>query len=166
MKLVCKIKKIARLMSRPFDGTAKNAGMTLIEIIIVVALLGTLMAYMVSSFVNTADQARVDQTKLAMGNISQQLQIYRVHHHKYPSTEEGLNALVENPSGSKKWRGPYIERKKLVDPWGQDFTYESDGGKDFKILSPGLNGQMGDEDDITYPEDDTKSSDGEGGGDE
>ena len=126
-------------------------GMSLIEIIIVVALLGTLMAYMVSNLIGQSENAKKDETKLAFGVIQQSLQMYRIHNGKYPTTDQGLNALVNNPGDVKTWRGPYIEPNKLKDPWGNDFHYESDGQK-FKIISAGPDGQFGTEDDITYPE--------------
>lgn len=129
-------------------------GMSLIEIIIVVALLGTLMAYMVSNLIGTSDNAKIDQTKLAMGVIQQSLQHYRITANRYPTTEQGLNALITNPGDSKGWRGPYIEENKLKDPWDNSFNYESDG-RQFKITSAGPNLQFGDEDDITYPESNT-----------
>lgn len=131
-------------------------GMSLIEIIIVVALLGTLMAYMVSNLIGQSEEAKKDQTKLAMGVIQQSLQMFRIHNNKYPSSEQGLKALLENPGDLKSWRGPYIEPNKLKDPWSNDFTYDSDG-RNFKILSGGPNGTLGDEDDIGYPDADKGS---------
>jgi len=146
----------------PFSATAKTSsrsrvlggdeGMSLIEIIIVVALLGTLMAYMVSNLMDQADQAKVDSTKLAMGNIDQKLQMYRIHNNKYPTTDQSLNALMTAPGDAKGWRGPYIEANKLVDPWDQPFTYECSDGRNFKIISGGKDQQVGTEDDIVYPE--------------
>lgn len=127
-------------------------GMSLIEIIIVVALLGTLMAYMVSNLIGQSEEAKKDQTKLAMGVISQSLQMYRIHNNRYPSTDQSLNALLTSPGGDAKgWRGPYIESNKLKDPWDQSFNYESDG-RQYKIISGGPDAQIGSEDDIVYPE--------------
>ena len=131
--------------------------MSLIEIIIDVALLGTLMAYMVSNLIGQSEEAKKDQTKLAMGVIQQSLQMYRIHNNKYPGTDQGLKALLDNPGDAKTWRGPYIEPNKLKDPWSNDFTYESDG-RAFKILSSGPDGQMGTPDDITYPETEAQSA--------
>lgn len=130
---------------------ASQAGMTLIEIIIVIALLGTLMAIIVNNLTSSQDEALIDQTRIQMQVVKQQLQLYRVHMKAYPSTEQGLNALIDNPNGSKNWRGPYIEAEKLDDPWGNPFEYEAIGRK-FKITSGGPNGSIGDEDDISDPE--------------
>ena len=128
-------------------------GMSLIEIIIVVALLGTLMAYMVSNLIGQSEEAKKDETKLAQGVISQSLQMYRIHNNKYPGD---LKGLLTNPGDAKNWRGPYIESNKLKDPWGNDFHYESDG-RNYKIISPGPDGTTGNEDDITYPAEDKPS---------
>ena len=129
----------------------RRQGMSLIEIIIVVALLGTLMAYMVSNLINTSEEAKKDQTKLAMGVIQQALQMYRIHNNRYPTADQGLDALLSNPGNAKNWRGPYIEDNKLSDPWGERFSYESDG-RTYKIISGGPDLGVGSEDDITYPE--------------
>jgi general secretion pathway protein G len=134
-------------------------GMSLIEIIIVVALLGTLMAYMVSNLIGQSEEAKKDQTKLAMGVIQQSLQMFRIHNNKYPTTDQGLNALMTNPGDLKGWRGPYIEQNKLSDPWGNPFTYDSDG-RQFKIISGGPDGQLGNDDDISYPEADAAANPG------
>jgi general secretion pathway protein G len=139
---------------RPFAENI-SSGMTLIEIIIVVALLGTLMTYLVRTLTTTADEAKVDQTRLAMGNITQALQMYRVHNHKYPASDKGLDALLNNPGDSKTWRGPYIEKEKLQDPWGQEFHYESDG-RAYKIISGGIDEQFDTPDDIHYPTEENK----------
>ena len=130
----------------------KEAGMTLLEIIIVVALLGTLGVYLITNLTRQADTAKIDQTKLAIGNIRQALQLYRIHLKKYPTTDAGLQVLLENP-GDKRWRGPYIDSvNKLLDPWDAEFEYESDG-RTVKIMSPGPDFQMGTDDDIIWPED-------------
>ena len=143
-------KNFLKILRTPFNGS--RVGLTLIEIIIVIALLGTLMTYLVSKLTNVADSAKVDQAKIGMGNISSALQLYRVHLSRYPTTEQGLNALLTDPGSDKKWRGPYIESEKLKDPWGKDFGYSSDG-RDYKITSAGMDGNEGSEDDIVYPED-------------
>ena len=133
----------------------KEKGMTLLEIIIVIALLGTLMAILVSNLAGTSDEARKDQAKIAMGTIAQALQLYRIHNHRYPNTQEGLSALVSDPGTSKGWRGPYLEAGKLNDPWRNPYGYTSDGRK-YEIISAGVDGQMGTEQDLYYPERETE----------
>ena len=148
MKRTC----MTRFLLQPFGGLAKR-GMTLIEIMIVVALLGTLMTILVKSLTGTRDATMVDACKLAMQQIGQSLEMYKVHHFKYPTTDLGLDALVKEPSGDKHWHGPYTEGKKLNDPWGTKFEYESDG-RTFKIKSAGANQTFGDSDDVVFPDED------------
>jgi general secretion pathway protein G len=126
-------------------------GMTLIEIIIVVALIGTMMAYMITNVFDQAEGAKIDQTSIVMGVLSQSLTMYRVNANRYPTSSQGLNALLTDPGGAKNWRGPYTEKNKLEDPWGEEIQYESDG-RSFKLTSGGPNMSVGDEDDIHYPE--------------
>ena len=151
------LRKIFKRRSKLAFMASGERGMTLIEIIIVVALLGTLMTYLVRQVTSMDESAREDQAKLAMGNIAQSLQAYKAHNSRYPTTEQGLDALLNNPGDSKKWRGPYIDENKLVDPWEQAFEYESNG-RQFKIISPGIDGQSGSEDDITSPAESTRGS--------
>ena len=147
-QLIAKIKKI---FYTPWSGTAKEKGMTLIEIIIVIALLGTLMTILVTNLSDTSEKAKEDQARIGMGNVAQALQLYRVHNNKYPTTGQGLDALLQSPGDSKRWRGPYIEKEKLRDPWGEDYSYSSDGRK-FEIVSAGADNTMGTDLDIHYPE--------------
>ena len=140
------LRNIQRVLNKPFKGAAR-AGMSLIEIIIVVALMGTLMAYLVRNLIGQQEEAKKDQTKLGMGVLEQSLQLYRVHNSRYPTTEQGLDAMITAPADAKTWRGPYTEANKLSDPWGNKFQYESDG-RNFKIISGGPDGTVGNADDI------------------
>ena len=147
----------SKLYRPKFLRASKQSGMTLIEIIIVVALLGTLITYLVSSLTTASDSAKVDQAKIGMGGIGQALQLYRIHHGRYPNSEEGLDALLRNPGSSSSWRGPYIEKNKLKDPWQRPFDYKSlNNGRAYEISSEGLDSP------VYYPERDEES--GEGGG--
>ncbi len=145
-----RIRNLIGNLKKPF-GDSLKAGMSLIEIIIVVALMGTLMAYLVRNLIGQQEEAKKDQTKLGMGVLEQSLQLYRVHNGRYPTTEQGLDAMIAAPSDAKTWRGPYTEANKLNDPWNNKFQYESDG-RNFKIISGGPDGTVGNADDIVYPE--------------
>ena len=150
-----KSRVLTRMREALYMPSLKNddRGMTLIEIIIVVALLATLMAILVTNIVGKADQARQDQAKIGMAAIGQGLQLYRVHNNKYPTTELGLQALLTDPGGeNKRWRGPYIEPEKLKDPWGNEYQYESDGNT-YRITCTANGGKA-----ISYPEEAEPSS--------
>lgn len=142
--------KLKAWLNRPFVKVGAQAGMSLIEIIIVIALMGTLMTIVISKLTGTQDKAMEDAARLSMQQMDQTLQMYKVHNNRFPTTDEGLDALVTAPSSAKRWRGPYTEKKKLNDPWGNPFSYESDG-QTFKVISGGSDGQAGSEDDIVYP---------------
>jgi len=151
MKRVTELKKIicqknAKLFSAP------TSGMSMIEIMIVVSLIGILMSFIVRNVMGAAENAKKDQTKIVFNVLVQDLQRYKLDNNKYPTTEQGLSALLANPGGDvRNWRGPYTEENKTQDPWGENLSYESDG-RAIKIISGGPNGVVGDEDDIVYPE--------------
>ena len=142
--------KVSKLLMKPFQQTARQAGMSIIEILIVIALIGTVMAIMVTNLSGRQDEAMKQAAELSMGQLESSLQMYKIDNYRYPTTEQGLSSLVSKPSGARRWRGPYTEKNKLQDPWGNEFSYESDG-KTFKIISPGIDGSIGNEDDVTYP---------------
>jgi general secretion pathway protein G len=135
-----------------FSREAGEAGMSMIEIMIVVSLIGILMAYIVRNVMGAADNAKKDQTKIVFNMLMQDLQRYKLDNNKYPTSDQGLQALLSNPGGeAKNWRGPYTEDNKIQDPWGEKIGYESDG-RTIKLQSSGPNQTMGDEDDLFYPE--------------
>lgn len=126
----------------------KSSGMTLIEIIIVVALLATLLAILVTNITSRAEGAKEDASKIAMSKVAQALTLYRVHNNKYPTTEQGLKALLQDPGGeSKRWRGPYAAPSETKDGWDNEMGYESDGNT-YKIIVTTPAGKQ-----LTYPED-------------
>ncbi|RZA10148.1 MAG: type II secretion system protein GspG [Proteobacteria bacterium] len=140
---------------KPFgkEDARRESGMTIIEILIVIALIGTIMTIVATNVIQKNDEAKVDLAMVAAKTVGDSLQFYKLHNNRYPSTEEGLNALVTQPPSAKAWRGPYTDAEKLNDPWGNAFTYEASGAKAFKIVSPGPDGEVGTADDITYPKD-------------
>lgn len=141
------------MASKPFSSrVAAQAGMSMIEIMMVISLIGILMGIIVRSVTGAADNAKKDQTKIAFNMMVQDLQRYKLDTNKYPTTEQGLAAMLNSPGGDvKNWRGPYTEESKLVDPWGEKISYESDG-RTIKMQSSGPDQTMGTEDDIFYPE--------------
>jgi general secretion pathway protein G len=155
--------KLMRNIFIPFRKSGAQSlekGFSIIEIIIVIALIGTIMGIIITNLTATQDSALEDASKLAMGKIQQQLQLYRVHNGSYPTTEQGLEALVTNPGNAKKWRGPYIEAEKLKDPWGISYEYESDG-RNVQMISAGKDQTLGNEDDVYYPEKSEAAAGGE-----
>ncbi|TCK05320.1 type II secretion system major pseudopilin GspG [Phorcysia thermohydrogeniphila] len=126
-----------------------RAGFTLIELMIVIVILGLLAALVAPKFLKSGEEAKVTTTQVQMKNVEQALKLYKLHNSVYPTTEQGLKALVEKPETEpvpKNWKGPYMDEVPK-DAWGNEFIYISDG-KHFTLISPGPDGEEGTEDDI------------------
>ena len=127
----------------------KQSGFTLIEIMVVVAIIAILGATVVPIIMDRPNEARVTRAKTDIQSFSAALDLYRLDNFSYPSTEQGLQALVEKPSGDPEpgnWneRG-YVQQLKK-DPWGRDYVYQSPGeGGDYDIISLGNDGVEGGE---------------------
>ncbi len=116
-----------------------QAGFTLLEIMVVLVIIGVMAAIVAPRFIERADEAKVTATKAQMSDIAQALKLYRLHHSHYPSTSEGLNALVQAGSNGKRYMDSLPK-----DAWGNDFVYLSPGVHgDFDLLSYGADGRPG-----------------------
>jgi general secretion pathway protein G len=105
----------------------RQAGFTLIEMMVVVVVIGVLAAMIIPNFLGTTHDAKVSAAKGSVSELEAALERFNVHMDRYPTTEEGLKALVEAPSSEdKKWRGPYIKLLRS-DPWGSPYQYRSPG---------------------------------------
>lgn len=127
----------------------KQSGFTLIEIMVVVAIIAILGATVVPLIMDRPNQARVVRAKSDIQNFSAALDLYRLDNFSYPSTEQGLQALVEKPSGDPEPgnynEGGYVQRLGK-DPWGRDYVYQSPGeGGEYDIISLGNDGVEGGE---------------------
>jgi general secretion pathway protein G len=125
-----------------------SAGFSLIEIIIVLGILGTLIAVLIGGIGSSAEKAKVKSTAVKAGQVQQNLLRYQGDVGKMPTTAEGLAVLQASP-GNGKWSGPYGGEDDLKDDWGNPFEYELTP-QGAKISSPGLDGQTGTEDDLVY----------------
>ena len=114
-------------------------GFTLLEIMVVLVIMGVLAAMVAPRFIERADEAKVEATKAQMQNVSQALKLYRLQNGRYPSSSEGIQALV-NPGKSGK---RYLDNVPK-DAWGNDFVYLAPGVHgDFDILSYGGDAKAG-----------------------
>jgi general secretion pathway protein G len=125
----------------------RQRGFTLIEILVVVMILGLLISLAAPRIMGRTDEARVVKAKADIRALEQGLNLYRLDSGSYPTTEQGLNALVEEPRTGeppRNWRPDgYMERVPL-DPWNHEFLYASDG-KTYTLRSLGADGQEGGE---------------------
>ncbi|AJD48230.1 general secretion pathway protein GspG [Alcanivorax sp. S71-1-4] len=121
-------------------------GLTLIEIMVVVAIIGMLAAMIVPNVIGQGEQAKVDLAKSNMASIASALDMFRLHNSRYPTTEEGLRALVERPSSARSWpEGGYLPRLPQ-DPWGSQYVYISPGSSGaYDLISLGADGVEGGE---------------------
>lgn len=132
-----------------FDDTR---GFTLIELMVVIVILGVLAGMIVPRIMDRPEEARRTKAEVDIGAISQALKLYKLDNGKYPSTEQGLQALVEPPSTgtlAKKWRdGGYLDKNSVPkDPWDNDYVYISPGlHGDFDLMSYGPDNEPGGED--------------------
>ena len=130
----------------------ENQGFTLIELMVVIIILGVLAMWVAPKIMDRPGEARQMKVRLDIQNLETALKLYKLDNGSYPSTEQGLQALVEAPETGtipKKWKkGGYLEKGKVPkDPWGNDFVYLSPGLKgDFDIISYGADGVPGGED--------------------
>jgi general secretion pathway protein G len=122
-------------------------GMTLIEILVVLVLIGIVLGIVGGNFIGRGEKAKADAAKIEIGQIGQALDLYKLETGKYPSSSEGLQALVSAPSGAANWNGPYWKKSTIPkDPWGNDYRYSSPGQKGaYDILSLGADGKEGGE---------------------
>lgn len=108
----------------------RQQGFTLIEIMVVIVIMGILAALVVPRVLDRPDQARRVAAQQDISGLMQALKLYRLDNGRYPSTAQGLQALVQRPEGARNWR-PYLDRMP-TDPWGQPYQY----------LNPGVKGEI------------------------
>jgi general secretion pathway protein G len=128
-----------------------RAGFTLLEIIVVVFILSLLVAIVAPKIMGRTDDAKIADAKIQIKNFETALKLYKIDNGSYPTTEQGLESLIEKPATGQvpgKYReGGYLEQKKIpLDPWGNPYMYVSPGVHgDFDILSYGGDGREGGE---------------------
>jgi len=141
-------------MRRRFYGRSymrDHRGFTLLEIIVVVFILSILAAIVAPRIIGRTDDARIAEAKIQIRNLETALKLYKLDNAFYPSTEQGLAALIEKPTIGQvpeRYReGGYLEQKKIpVDPWGNPYVYISPGlYGDFDLMSYGADGKEGGE---------------------
>jgi len=119
-------------------------GFTLLELLVVVAIIGLLAGYVGPKYFGQLGKAEVKAARAQISALEKALDHYRLDTGHYPSTEQGLAALVKKPASESKWAGPYLQKDVPLDPWGKAFIYKSPGQHgDFDLSSLGRDGKPG-----------------------
>jgi general secretion pathway protein G len=129
-------------------------GFTLIELLVVLAILGLLVGLVAPRVLSYLGRAKTDAAHVQIQNIAGALDLYRLDVSRYPTQEEGLQALITRPPGVPGWAGPYLQQKTMpTDPWGHPYGYRIPGQHgDYDLYSLGADnapGGSGDDQDVT-----------------
>lgn len=124
-----------------------DEGFTLVELLVVLAIIGLIAALATPQVLRYLGAARVDTTKAQIRNFESALELYYIDTGHYPTTEEGLGALQNKPATESRWNGPYIKQSgTFVDAWGTPYQYKSPAeSKPFSIISLGRDRKVGGE---------------------
>jgi general secretion pathway protein G len=139
-------------MNKPRRRRGRRSGFTLMEVLLVMAILvilGSMVGFYVVGMKKSADE---DAARLQIGMFEQQLDAYRLHVGSYPTANQGLQSLRMAPAdlaNPAKWRGPYANKDIPTDPWGNPYQYELISADQFRIWSWGADAIDGTEDDIS-----------------
>jgi general secretion pathway protein G len=108
--------------------TANEAGFTLLELLVVLAIMGLLAAIVGPQVIKYLGSSRSQTARVQVKNVAAALELYRLDVGGYPSSEQGLDALVKAPPGSPNWNGPYLpQASNLLDPWGEPYRFKAPG---------------------------------------
>ena len=120
-------------------------GFTLLELLVVIVIIGLLAAYVGPKYFAQLGKSEVTVAKAQMEAFEKSLDTYRLDVGRYPTSEEGIGALMAAPAtAGVKWNGPYLKKGVPPDPWGNPYQYRAPGAKnDYEILSLGKDGQPG-----------------------
>jgi general secretion pathway protein G len=116
------------MKQRQLTLTNSQRGFTLIELLVVLVILGLLAGLVGPQVLRYLGSAKSDTAMLQIEELGAGLDLYHLEVGRYPTTDEGLMALVEQPTGASRWNGPYLKKKRIpADPWGNEYHYRSPG---------------------------------------
>lgn len=126
-------------------GRHSERGMTLLELLVVLAILALVVGIAAPRVIGYLGKAKSDTALLQMRQLVSGLNLYRLDVGRYPSEQEGLEALITQPAGAERWRGPYIDRAEgIKDPWGRVYGYKLPGEHgEVDLVTYGADGQPG-----------------------
>ena len=123
------------------------SGMTLIEILVVLVLIGFVLGIVGVNFIGRGEKVKADAAKIEIGQIGQTLDLFKLEIGRYPTSQEGLQALIAAPAGVTNWNGPYWKKAQVpTDPWGNEYKYAAPGQHgSYDLISLGADGKEGGE---------------------
>ncbi len=133
------------------QGWSRRGGFSLIELLLVLVILATLAALVVTKFAGRSKQAKVTAAETEVSRLETALDAFEIDVGRYPTSQEGLRSLYEQPSNAESWKGPYLKRGVPQDPWRNEYIYEYPGRYNqdgFDLHSLGPDCQDGTTDDI------------------
>jgi general secretion pathway protein G len=139
--------------SREAQFARKSTGFTLLELLVVILIIGLLTGIVAPRFMSQISRSEVTTARAQMDAFRKALDAFRIDNGRFPTTSEGLEALVAAPGGAMRWNGPYLQGAIPVDPWGSAYQYQSPGpnGRDYQVMSLGRDrapGGTGDDADL------------------
>lgn len=131
-------------MSRNPPDIPRVAGFTLLELLVVMVIIGLLAGYVAPRYFAQVGRSEARAAQAQVVSFEKALDAYRLDVGRYPTTEQGLTALVQRPQNEGKWNGPYLQKAIPPDPWGKAYQYRSPGERgEFDLWSFGKDGQPG-----------------------
>jgi len=122
----------------------RHRGFTLLELLVVMVIIGLLASYVGPKFFSQIGKSEVKAARAQIDALEKALDQFRLDLGRYPTTEQGLAALMERPAGEQKWGGPYLKKAVPNDPWGRPYVYRQPGEHgEYDLLSLGKDGQPG-----------------------
>lgn len=127
---------------------SSNRGFTLLELLVVMVIIGLLVGYVAPRYFAQVGKSEAKVARAQIDAFEKALETYRLDVGRYPTTEQGLDALNKQPTGVAKWQGPYLKKALPPDPWGKSYLYKHPGEHgDYDITSYGRDGKPGGQDD-------------------
>ena len=129
----------------PVARADRQAGFTLIELLVVLVIIGLLATLVAPNFIGQSEKAKPKAARVQLENLRNALDMFQLDVGRYPTSEEGLEALRVRPNSAPRWAGPYLRDEIPVDPWGRAYVYRSpgEGGGNYDIGSYGADGRAG-----------------------
>lgn len=119
-------------------------GFTLLELLVVIVIIGLLAGYVAPRYFSQVGRSEVQVARAQIDALEKALDQYRLDARRYPTTEQGLEALVTRPANEPNWNGPYLKKAVPNDPWGRPYVYQNPGQKgEFDLISYGRDGKPG-----------------------